>query len=752
MEHHLPKLIVDLALILGAGAIVTLLFKKIKQPLVLGYIIAGFLVGPHFTFVPNVLEKESVKIWADIGVIFLLFSLGLEFSFKKLINVGGTASITAIVEIISIISCGYFAGQWMGWNMMNSLFLGGLLAASSTTIILRAFSESGVKRKNYAKVVFGVLVVEDIVVVLLMVLLSTIAVSQQFDVTQIISLFLKLIFFLTLWLVFGIFLIPSLLRSVRKILDEETLLILSLALCLGMVVLATNIGFSAELGAFIMGSILAETISAEKIELSLKPIKDLFGAVFFVSIGMKIDPIAMYEYRWEILIVTLILILGKTTFATIGAVLSGQPLKQSIQVGMSLAVIGEFAFIVASLGMSLKVTGDFLFPIAVGVSAITTFTTPYMIKYSESFYNVVNRYMPEKVIKTIEKYAAGTQNIQEENKWKKLIMGYLALILTNGIVIIGLVLLVIYAVLPFVGELIDSKFITVIAVVITMLLCAPFLWAILVKKPEKDIFQAVWNENIYARGPLIVMEIVRFAAPIFLTGVILNFFFSGTIVSLVIVPIVIIGLYLLSTKFDLFYSLITKRFVYNLNERDIKEQEKIKDKKGLFLLWDTHLTDFEVSPNAKYAGAQLSELAWREKFGINIAYIKRGENIIPIPKEDDKVFPFDKLGLIGTDEQLKNFEQNIQVEELPEHENSFKEEKITLTKFTVSETSPVLGKNSKYLRELTKGLVIGIERDNNRILNPSSHTLLQLGDIVWIVGEKKDIHDFINKPETQNPK
>jgi CPA2 family monovalent cation:H+ antiporter-2 len=742
----------DLALILGAGAITTLIFKRIKQPLVLGYIIAGFLVGPHFSFIPNANDGENIKIWADIGVIFLLFSLGLEFSFKKLINVGGAASITAIVEIVSIMILGYFVGQWMGWNMMNSIFLGGLLASSSTTIIIRAFYELGVKRKNYARIVFGVLIVEDIVVILLMVLLSTMAVSQHFDGSQMLISFLKLMFFLVLWFIFGIFLIPTLLRTAKKILDEETLLILSIGLCLGMVALTTNIGFSAELGAFVMGSILAETTSAEKIEHSLKPVKDLFGAIFFVSIGMMIDPVSMYEYRWEILIITLLTIFGKFGFTTIGALLSGQPFKQSVQVGMSMAQIGEFAFIVASLGMSLKVTGDFLFPIAVGVSAITTFTTPYMIKYSESFYDVINRIMPAKVLRAIDKYATGTQNIQEENKWKKLVKAYLFLILTNGIVIIGLVLLVVYVILPFVREqLINSDFVTIAALIITILLCAPFLWAILVKKPEKDIFQHVWNKNIYARGPLIVMEVARFVAAIFLIGVILNFFFSGTIASLVVIPIVIIGLYLLSTKFDLFYSLITKRFVYNLNERDIREQEKNnKVKKSLFSFWDTHLTDFEVSPNAGYAGAKLSELAWREKFGINVAYIKRGENIIPIPKEDDKVFPFDRLGLIGTDEQLKIFEQNIQAEEMPEHENSYKEDNVTLTKFTVSETSPVLGKSSKFLRELTKGLVIGIEREDHKIVNPPSNTLLQLNDTVWMVGNKKDIQAFIHSSEAQN--
>ncbi|TWP24066.1 sodium:proton antiporter [Apibacter muscae] len=759
MENHLPKLIVDLALILGAGAITTIIFKKIKQPLVLGYIIAGFLVGPHFNLMPNVGDMANIKTWAEIGVIFLLFSLGLEFSFKKLINVGGAASITAIVEIVVIMILGYLVGQWMGWSMMNSIFLGGLLASSSTTIILRAFDELGVKRKNYARIVFGVLIVEDIVVILLMVLLSTMAVTQQFNGPDMFMEFLKLIFFLSLWFIFGIFLIPTLLRKTKKILDEETLLILSIGLCLGMVVLATNIGFSAELGAFVMGSILAETTSAEKIEHSLKPVKDLFGAVFFVSIGMMIDPISMYEYRWEILIVTLLTIIGKFLFTTMGALLSGQPLKQSVQVGMSMAQIGEFAFIVAALGMSLGVTSDFLFPIAVGVSAITTFTTPYMIKYSESFYEIISKIVPPRILRLIDKYSAGTQNIQEENKWKKLSKAYLSLVLTNGVVIIGIVLLVVYVAIPIINEqllgvrIFNPSLFNIIATVVTIILCTPFLWAIVVKKPEKEIFTHIWKENIYARGPLIAMEIAKVAVAIILLGFILNLFLSGIIASLIVIPIVIVGLYFLSTKFDFFYSLITKRFVYNLNERDIKQKElekseNIKPKKS-YLLWDSHITDFEVSPNSKFVGKKLSELAWREKFGINIAYIKRGDIKISIPSENDRVFPYDKLGLIGTDEQIKNFEINIQTEcSQDENINSLKQN-VSLNKFAILEDSPVLNKDVKFLRDLTQGLVVGIERGDDKIVNPSSHTLLQLYDRVWIVADKENLQG-INTTDTEN--
>src|SRR5690606_17196351 len=367
---------------------------------------------------------------AEIGVIFLLFSLGLEFSFKKLMRVGGASSITALVEIICITLAGYYAGRWMGWSVMDSLFLGGMLASSSTTIIIRAFDELGVKTKQYARIVFGVLVVEDIVVILLMVLLSTIAVTQEFEGGEIIYTVLKLAFFLAFWFISGIFLLPTLLKRAKSLFDDETLLILTLGLCLGMVVLATEVGFSAELGAFIMGSIIAETTKAETVEHLIKPVKNLFGAVFFVSVGMMIDPQAIIEYGWPVVIVTTITLFGKLGSTTFGALLSGQTLKQSVQVGMSMAQIGEFAFIVATLGLSLGVISDFLFPVAVGASAITTFTTPYLIKYSEPFYGFLERVLPEKWVRNLNRYSSSTQNIQAESAWKALLRSYATIVIT----------------------------------------------------------------------------------------------------------------------------------------------------------------------------------------------------------------------------------------------------------------------------------------------------------------------------------
>ena len=393
---EIPSLISDLAVILVSAGLVTLLFKKLKQPVVLGYVVAGILAGPSIEEIPTVSEVESIRIWADIGVIFLLFALGLDFSFKKLMKVGGTAVIGAITIVIGMMTAGYATGLTLGWGHMNSLFLGGMLSMSSTTIIFKAFDDMGLRNQRFAGVVFGILVVEDLFAVLLMVLLSTVAVSKHVEGMELLNSVIKLGVFLLFCFVVGIYLIPSFLKQTKRFLNEETMLIVAIGLCLGMVIIATQAGFSSALGAFVMGSILAETVEAERIERLIKPVKDLFGAIFFVSVGMLIDPAMLWEYKVPILIITVVVMVGQICFASLGVLLSGQPIKIAIQSGFSLAQIGEFAFIIASLGLTLKVTDSFLYPIVVAVSVVTTFFTPYMIRLAEPAYRLADRWIPER--------------------------------------------------------------------------------------------------------------------------------------------------------------------------------------------------------------------------------------------------------------------------------------------------------------------------------------------------------------------
>jgi CPA2 family monovalent cation:H+ antiporter-2 len=743
---HLPKLIEDLALILIVAAFVVLLFRKIKQPLVLGYIIAGFLVSPNLNIFPSVVDSANIKTLAEIGVIFLLFSLGLEFSFKKLMNVGGSASITAFVEIIFSTIAGYYTGRWLGWSVMDSMFLGGMLASSSTTIIIRAFDELGVKTRNFAKTVFGVLVVEDIVVILLMVLLSTIAVTKEFEGTQILFTVAKLLFFLILWFLLGIFLIPTLLKKIKPLVDDEILLIVSIGLCLGMVLIAVNVGFSAELGAFVMGSIIAETTVAEKVEHTLKSVKDLFAAVFFVSVGMMIDYQEMMVYAWPIFIVTILTIFGKLFSSALGALLSGQPLKQSIQVGMSMAQIGEFAFIVATLGLSLGVISDFLFPVAVGVSAITTFTTPYLIKLSEPFYNWLVKVVPPKYIKRINQYSSNTQNIQAESTWKTILTLYARILLINGIIILAIYLMFSNFIIPAINENLDSNDIkNIIGNALPVLFILPFLWALMVKRPGTVAYKELWTKTKYNRGPLLIIEITRIILGIVILGFFLDRFASTTVSFFITIPVAIVFMFMFSKRLNKFYDRLEKRFITNLNDRATNSDDAALTRLtgnteviSNLAAWDVHIVEHQVKPLAEFVGKTLLELQWREKFGINIGYIKRGAKLIHTPDRNEVLMPYDKVGIIGTDEQFQVFRPVFDSEEVVPEENA---DHIKLGKILINHHSVKKGLTIREsgIRDKTDGLVIAIRRGNERILNPESSEVLQLDDIVWVVGNRKKI-------------
>ncbi|HKO81773.1 MAG TPA: cation:proton antiporter, partial [Chitinophagaceae bacterium] len=579
---HLPNLISDLGLILGAAAIITILFKWLKQPLVLGYLIAGFLVGPHFTFLPTVAETENISVWAEIGVIFLLFSLGIEFSFKKLLKVGTPASVTALVEVGFMLAVGYIVGTLLGWSRMDSIFLGGILCISSTTIIIRAFDELGVKGHKFASLVFGILIVEDLVAILLLVLLSTLAVSAQFAGMEMLMSVAKLVFFLVLWFISGIFFLPTFLRKARKFMNDEMLLITSLALCILMVWLATIVGFSPALGAFIMGSILAETVFAEKIEHLVKPVKDLFGAVFFVSVGMLFDPAMLVQYLGPVLLISVVTILGQSFSTTIGALISGQPLKSSVQAGMSLSQIGEFSFIIATLGLTLKVTSDFLYPIAVAVSAITTFTSPYMIKASEPVYEWLNKKLPVNWTQFFNRYSSKAQTISNSTDWQIYVRSGMVNTIFVSVIATAIVMLSSYYLLPYTRtQLGDNTWATIVGAICTLLLMAPFLWSLAIKQHRKDLMQKFASQSKYRTG-MLFFQVFRTAIAIFLIGFLVDLFFSPYIAFIVTIVMFVL-LILFSKKIQYLYSRIRTRFLANYNER-----EEMKAQKNLLAPWDAH--------------------------------------------------------------------------------------------------------------------------------------------------------------------
>ncbi|WP_396186251.1 cation:proton antiporter [Flavobacterium sp.] len=736
VSQHLEPLISDLGLILMTAGIAVLLFKKLKQPLVLGYLIAGFLAGNHFDFFPSVREMKSVEVWAEIGVIFLLFSLGLEFSFKKLMKVGGTASITAGTQIVTMCILGYSVGQWMDWSTMDSIFLGVILSISSTTIILKSFDELGVKTQKFAGNVIGSLIVQDILAILMMVLLSTIAVSNQFSGIDLLMSVLKLVFFLVIWFLGGIFIIPTVLKNTKHLLTDEMLLIISLALCLTMVSLAANVGFSPALGAFIMGSIIAETTQAEHIEHLVKPVKDLFGAVFFVSVGMLIEPEALYEHAIPVVILSLVTIFGQSISSTLGALLSGQPLKDSIRTGMSLSQIGEFSFIIATLGVTLKATNTFLYPIVVAVSAVTVFTTPFMIKYSLPFSEYLALKLPRKLTKRIERYSASTQAIKTVSLWQTVINAFLIQVIALAAIILAIILLSSQYILPLVSNYYLGN---ALGALITLSIIAPFLWALAFRRVAVAEVEQLMEDR-KSRGPLTMLFFVRILLSIFFIGLLLKLFFSSRITLIAVIISVIIYL-LFRKKLHIQYHKIENHFLSNLHGREIA---KAKRSRSDLTPWDGHMAVFDIATASNIAGESLKNLQLRELLGINIVSIKRGEITIHIPQRNERIFPGDEICVIGTDTQVQEFKKY-----LDQHETDispeFKEPDIVLNQIELKNHT-FIGKSIKEskLREKTKGLVVGIEKRGKRTLNPESDVILEKDDILWIVGDKKLLADLVH--------
>ncbi len=737
---HIPPILVDLALILVSAAVTTVLFKKLKQPVVLGYILAGFLVGPGNSFFPSVSDGENIAVWAEIGIIFLLFALGLEFSFKKLVKVGGNASITGIIEISGMMLLGYMAGKFLGWSSIDCIFLGGILAISSTTIILRAVDELGLKTQKYVSHVFGVLIIEDVVAVLLLVLLSTVAVSQQFDGAEMAFSVFKLGFFLLLWFLLGIFLLPSILKAVKKHLNEETMLVVAVGLCFLMVVLATGAGFSAALGAFVMGSILAETTHAEAIEHILKPLKNLFGAIFFVSVGMLINPTLLAEYIFPVILLSGAVLFGKSLFITVGSIVSGQPLRPAVQSGMTMAQIGEFSFIIATLGQSLNVTSDYLYPIAVGVSVVTTFTTPYMMKLSNGAVKTLEFVLPDRWQQAIIRYSKGTMAIPESSQWKGLLKQYSLALAVNGVVLIFILITFNRWLTPEALSLGYPVWLTKLCLsVVGITLMSPFLWALSLRKIGGNMVSALWVSNRLNKGPLIVIMLTRIGLAIFLLGAFLDALYSAWVAAIGAVIISVIAFYFFSKRLRKLYLRIENQFFQNLNARELES----KGRGGHLAPWDAHISYYEISPHSVLAGKKLFELSVREKFGVNIVSIERANQMIAIPERGEVLFPYDKIGVIGTDAQLKGFSGHIAADE--DKANFLKRDvEMELISLDTKKCVTLIGKSIRNsgIKKL-QGLVVGIERGGQRKLNPHTTEIIKSGDVLWVVGEKNKLKQLM---------
>lgn len=742
---ELAPLIADLALILICAGVMALLFKKLGQPLVLGYIVAGFIASPHFALTPSVIDTASIHVWSDIGVIFLLFALGLEFSFKKIVKVGGPAIIAALTIIFGMIFLGITVGSSFGWKRMDAIFLGGMIAMSSTAIIYKAFDDLGLRKKQFTGLVLSILILEDILAVLLMVILSTIAVSNSFQGGELLMSIGKLLFFIILWFVVGLYLIPQLLRKTRSLMNDETLLVVALGLCFGMVVVAAKLGFSAAFGAFIMGSILAETIEAEHIDKLVRPVKDLFGAIFFVSVGMMVDPAMIVKYAGPILAITLTVLVGQVTFATIGVLLSGQNLKTAMQCGFSLTQIGEFAFIIAGLGVSLGVTSDFLYPIVVAVSVITIFLTPYMIRLAEPAYAFVEKHLPERLKGLLDRYATGsaTPSVTAESQWKTYLVAIVKNCVIYGIVCIAIIGLAFRFGVPPLQQWLPGIWGSVVAAILLLLVLAPFLRSIVTKKTRSEEFKSLWQEN-RNRAPLVASVVIRVMLAMgFIFYIFFKLFhFSGILVFILALALVI---FMVSNRFIKRQSFrIEQTFKHNLRAREIRAEylgEKRPEYASSLLSKDLHLADFDIPEDIDWAGKSLAELNFGQRFGVHVVSILRGRKRINIPKAADRLYPQDRIQVIGTDSEMEIFGAEISKAAHPIDENLIQDSEMILRQLPIHANSPFLGKTLRDsgIRNKYHCLIAGVETEDGQLHTPDVHVPFNDGDTLWIVGERQDV-------------
>ncbi len=740
---ELEPLIADLALILICAGAMTLLFKRLKQPVVLGYIVAGFIASPNMPYMPSVSDMEGIHLWSEIGVIFLLFALGLEFSFKKILKMGTAPIIAACTIILAMMLVGAFTGHAFGWKQMDCIYLGGMLAMSSTTIIFKAFDDMGLRQQRFASLVLSVLIIEDILAIVLMVMLSTLAVSKEFEGTQMLMSILKLVFFLILWFVVGIYLIPLLLKKTKSLMSEETLLITALALCFGMVVVASAVGFSAAFGAFIMGSIMAETVEAEKIERLVNPVKDLFGAIFFVSVGMMVDVALIAQHIVPILCIIAAIMLGQTLLSTGGFLLAGQPLKTAMQCSFSLTQIGEFAFILATLGTSLGVTSDFLYPIVVAVSVFTTFTTPYMIRLAEPAYGFLKRILPASLLSRLERYASQEPDVVgQTNHWHAYLKQVGVIILIYSVLCMAIVAVILYFGEPLLARLLAHPWCEIVTAALAIMVIAPFLRPLMLKHRGTE-FRALWNDNYFNRAPLVAVQLLRFILGAAFVSYILGHTVHWSTTLGIFVVIAVVFIIAFSRRLKKESDILEQTFTENLTQRERHNAQQAGKPKFMNSLVerDIHLSTFTVPIGIEWGGKTLAELAFGKRYGIQVAGIQRGQQRINIPSGKTLILPGDRLQVIGSDKQLADF-GHVMAAMSAESAQQQSPEEMTLRRVVLLDNSPFVGKTIKEsgIRDQYQCLVVGVESEGeNELLQPHPMRQLQTGDIIWVVGEEANI-------------
>ena len=749
----MENLISDLALILISAGIVTILFKRLKQPLVLGYIVAGFLAGPHMPYTPSVTDMSSIHTWADIGVIFMMFTLGLEFSFKKIVKMGLGPVIAACSVMFCMISVGSAVGHVFGWSSMNSLFLGGMLAMSSTTIIYKAFDDLGLRQKKFAGEVLSVLILEDILGILLMVVLSALAASQRFEGMELVQSLFQLAFFLILWFVVGVYVVPTFLRSTQKWMNGETLLVVSIGLCFLLVVCATKAGYSSAFGAFMMGSILAETIQAESIERVVSPVKDLFGAIFFVSVGMLVDPAILVQYWLPILVICLSVVVGQAVFGTASFLISGQPLRTAIQGGFSLAQIGEFAFIIASLGVTLHVTSDFLYPVVVAVSIITTFLTPYMIRASVPAYNLLERVIPSQVLRRIDRKGqtgAGGESVSPESvpsrrMWHELLMALLSQVGAYLTLSIAVILISFAVLLPLCRASLGHWPGNAVCGLLTLLAASPFLRAIVMRKNRSEQWKEIRHRSRLNRMALWLTFVVRFGVAVAAVYYVLDFLSPLWWPWHVAVSMLLVMLMLASRGVKWVSIRLERTFLQNLRSRDVQArlgQGGEPAYAGRLTSRNVHLAELCLPEDSAWAGQRLRDLGFSHADGVMLAAIVRGSHRINIPDGETMLFPSDVMEVIGDDESLHTFAQRMQAEVRTDWADANR--RLQLRRIILREGSPFIGLtlSESGIRSDHHCMVVGFEDNAGNIIPATADRTMLRSDAMWVVGEDADVRQL----------
>lgn len=761
---HLPTIITDLSLILILASIFSVLCKILKQPVVLGYIVAGLLAGPHISLIPTV-QPENISTWADIGVIFLLFGMGLEFSFKKMMSIGKVGGKAMLFEVLTLSVFGFAIGRLMGWNFIDSMLLGGMLTMSSTAIIVKAFNDMGLQKEKFAGIVFGILVFEDLFAILLMVILSTFAVSRSFEGSELAMMVARLGFFLVMWFVCGIYLIPTLLKKIKKYLNSETLLLVAMGLCFLMVVLATKAGFSSALGAFIMGSILAETIELENIEKVIQPIKDFFGAIFFVSVGMMVDPQVLFDNFSTVIIIAAASIVGKMIFTTTGVRLAGESMKTAVQSGFSLAQMGEFSFIIASMGMSLGVTSASIYPIVIAVSVITTFTTPYTIKLALPAYHVLESVLPNSLTDKLNKREDKKAG-EKESQWKQLLMSYFFNLAIFSAICLSVYFVSAAFLLPLCATFDNLDFGHIIFSFVSIIAMSPFLIGMVRNRGRQSfLFLSLWSSHNNNRYFLTAMIGLRWVVAIVFLFMTIKLYWNISSVVIVVVALVVFAFIFQNKNLQKGYWKLEVRFVKNFNQRQIEMRlnQNSKQEGNMHELDNLHWIDknlyvstYLVQKGGVVENKTLKELNLRKVYDIIIVAVTRNGKQINFPDGDFRLEVNDTLLALGQIQKLKNaqidykgidldYSKVINLHDFTLKQQADKHSCIKCMTFIIGENSSWIDKNlyDAQLNRKTNCLVVGIERGDIPIPNPSSHVRFKKDDMVWVMGDDKSLYKLL---------